>query len=1505
MFPSSSRVKLNRVALKDLVGVKLVPRRRRVPSALDDLTADAAETQNQVERRVVRSSSSSSGDDGPGVHKCVPQTEGPETEVTVAAAADCCGGTIKAKRRRQESRKEACHVETKQEGATTREYGKNTPPRPTGHAGSEGSLRRAVTPSCCVLCGDCKFVSPRKKTLGSNKGKRRTSMLDKDVEEVLGPRCDVMGAEICRDKKANLGCSITNGSLPSVPEWVNNSWNDTAKTDFSDQEETYSLASGDSQAVCSSYRSTVKENGLQEQPFGPRGKPTESDVDELESFTCQRVRPYCGKIQKISFSCARTYMAWPFYNTTRAGGTTACQAEIIHPSARTNNDSAMNGNPSGSPSRGTNDMIPNAPTEKGVGKNTEFTHCFTDAEEPPASPFSDVAAFSTPSQHGMESGINTGLVSSAPVNEPATDNSVSTLSPSALGLSDWEIATPVPSLFTHGGLSSLLATPPSVPLSLFPLLKVKGVELLEAHSASTSPMSSPKHFIRGVEKPLFHSEEAQMTSCCSSPPSSLVASYISDSFHSRESFLLLPQDNQWNYREILTERSPPHLKPYNMTNSISSSHMIKERGEEDTNTNEFLLPPLLSPVTSPHRHLRTRSLTWSHCCSKQEEDDDDEEEINASKPKILPGHDIPHVGEGDYQHEEKYLDRQQCEEIDGVSCKSLSLSSHCSAGGLNDGDDQTDCDDNKEQQGCRNSHKVPLAPILEAKLISSVSTQPSSSPSSDEGMSSSDEDEKLSPYEIMGSETDETKADAAGDTEPGILDELSAYELDILLVDVTQEDPELFENLPDKSLLKLGPTRVSEAPKSRPPRMDKASAKCNHRTPVFVNVHRGSPDIAEEKGSRPWRPQGSSNNPSNTGLASDKQSGNMVQSDVNNNHIGDGLERRNSPYNTPPLKTLRNGPWSTNPANTMDFRRQKSPAYCRKYFSESLSCGFKMCRFQHVPVEGDEKFCIERVSQFIKNTMCLQKAGAVFIGYYQNNPPGLYFSVPVFTSLLWALLKANMLSDVLSVLGVSLAYKIVPDHEFLLALFRVVREKGLMGFIHELMQLTLKMANEGLVLSMDWLECVKNSPELQHLLRPNSPTSVSANHNAPFPECLKLAHSIVEIELCTKQEDWRWMGKVFTYICQSSTHPNNVEQICGRIAIALLSESKDKLSLPFAAFAETVCPSEGEEPMIKSFLGRIGVSLMLRYHKTHQWAKGQRVVEVLCLSKISFSTLKGLFGNEDGASRCSLVTVATELFLLSGSVEGALNTLRENQWFLSSHSWPCEPADLDSRSHVLMRLAEKTSHRDTLEVLSNLPGIKESSDLINVSRHSPVFNSHLQVCVDRQILPVASDTVDFMFSKNLAVDQSVLHILLHKLGKQNLWLRAREVFRHSLSVGYYSSVSAPPGFMTLIVPCRLGEVELALTFEMFIAVNATAVLQLPENTTSCLSITLKRTQSGESEYLSAGSRLLSAACVPQPKLTVHYTAVNSSQEQVFTLDMSSARRWLRHNHLWASEVWTH
>ncbi|XP_067467521.1 protein TOPAZ1 isoform X3 [Thunnus thynnus] len=1616
MFPSSHRVKLNRVALKDVVGLKLAPRRRRVSKPLNNVTADSnKQEEKHVVSEIVSVKDNSSNEP---VQTFLTEQMAPENDPDTASR-DAGEKKCEPKRRNDFQSCKRKDTELKQEGPITRDIDRKVHPRLTGLAGSDEALRRAVRASGCSLCGDCKYISPQQKTLGkhTNKGECRTGMWDRDVEEDPGPGYDLMREEMHRDKRVKLGNSIEDGSLPFTSDLESVSCNDPAKT--RDKEKTCSGMSADSQSClelairsCRAFDSAVKDYCVLKKPCGEIGdlrktdaahmsserfcQKTELDTDELESLTCQRVRVY---FRKPNFSCARTYMSWPFSNSGQTlaahAGTTACPAEPIDPSTRDNTHFPISQNQPVSTSNRTNVMLPNAATvsstnqvshgneEKGedgarhgreedgergeghgnmssqslAGKNMEFVPLFR--KESLASPLTDIATLSTPS-HQWELGTETVSAPSLPANGPETDSSMSTPSPSELGLSDWETATlsPMSSRFPHGGLSSLSVTPSSLPPSSFLLNKVKGVELPDAHSTCASPTpssSSPKYIVKTIKDPLFCCEDTRMTSCSSS---SSAPPHNSDSLHSCDSFLLLPQEEQESDGGILTSRSPPKLEPYYYTSPCNHGVVGKERSLHNVSTeqcretdlNMLLLPPLLSPVTSPQWHSRTSFLSQRPCSSDEEEEEEEEMSKDTNRQKMFQGHHMPQIVNGN--SESCKNDLEHGVEFKGVSSHFKTLtddtqrvlqSSPSSDEDVDDGNEEenqneTDHEDD-EAQGSSKSEQVPSDPKIKEKITSGVLTESRSSPSSEEddggafngeGQPRSAREEGSSVSEIAGGERHKTKAEAAGDTQSYILDEFTAYEQDILLVNVIQDDPELFDKLPQKSVLKLGPTRVSEVPKIRPtgvvkmllPRTNEASVKSEQRlTAINIDFHRISPDIKEESESRPWRPQCSSTPfkmQSNSWPATEKQTKTMGQCDANNNHVNGGPQR-NQPIQTvnstlnhiPPFMTVRNGPWTTTPTNMTEFRRQKSNTYCRQYFSESLSCGFKMCRFQHVPVEGDEKFCVDTVTRFSKNPMCLQKAGAVFTGYYQSNPPGVYFSMPVLLSLLWALLKAGMVSDVFSVLSVSLAHKIVPGHEFLLALFNYVREKGLVGCVPELMQLTFKMATAGLVLSLDCFDCVKNTPEFQQTVHPNSPVSLSGNHklsvstSAPFPEYLNLAHAIVEIELCTKQEDWRRMGEVFKSICQSCQHPNQVEHISGRVAIALLSESKDKLSLPFAALAETVCQSEGEDSLIRSFLGRIGVSLMLRYHKTHQWARGRKVVEVLSLSKVNYSMLKGLFGNEDGASRCYLVTVATELFLLSGSVEGALNTLRENKWFLSSCLWPCEPADLESRSRVLMRLAEKTSHRDTLEVLRNLPGIKEPNDLVDISRYSPLFNSHLQVCMDRQILPVASDTVDFMLLKNLAVDQVVLQILLHKLGKQNLWLRAREVFRHSLSVGYYAGVSAPPGFMALIVPCRLGEVELALTFEMFITVNATVIVHLTETTTSCLSITLKRTQSCESEYLSAGSRLLSAACIPQPKLIVHYTAVNSSQEQVFTLDIPSARRWLRHNHLWANEVWTH
>lgn len=114
------------------------------------------------------------------------------------------------------------------------------------------------------------------------------------------------------------------------------------------------------------------------------------------------------------------------------------------------------------------------------------------------------------------------------------------------------------------------------------------------------------------------------------------------------------------------------------------------------------------------------------------------------------------------------------------------------------------------------------------------------------------------------------------------------------------------------------------------------------------------------------------------------------------------------------------------------------------------------------------------------------------------------------------------------------------------------------------------------------------------------------------------------------------MGDVFRSICQSNHRPNQMVHISGRIVIALLAESKDKLLLPYVAFAQTgsngrrnvnhlmnwlswfvffffpsVLKNKDENSLAWGLFGRIGVSLMLRYHKTHQWAKVNKPVAML------------------------------------------------------------------------------------------------------------------------------------------------------------------------------------------------------------------------------------------------------------------------------------------------------
>ncbi|XP_043995037.1 uncharacterized protein topaz1 isoform X2 [Gambusia affinis] len=1508
---------------------------------------------------------------------------------------------------------------TPSEPSSLAKFVQDTLVNPSELAGSEGYLRRSVGASLCIACGECKYISPRQRTLGKQKpknstpdsgpspamvkvygGKRAVETVEKIVvwinEYPKVTLCDIAATyDICshncgyilpddlknkkmhcfkRDMRAGFriwpscighnseqgGEAKNSTSSPSVQSGNSicqaeslteqhkhpqegtasefsktpskhfyNGWTDVdtttpaslLKSKHTEEDEIRTCVLDQYQLVdaglgsdpialeihrvkrmklgdgveCSRVCSTAsKENvvisGPDQNIFSPTeynvfqispvlfSENDEVNVDVPEFFTCQRVRPY---FRELRSSCARTYKSWPFPNSQprcKVGASaTACSETGSSQSSPI--DSVTKNSNLPSSSTGENHNMTNLRTAQQsvqFGKSVAHLHCRS-------------VPSSGPGQLGMEPDVGAG--STFLLNRLETNGSTSTTTThSVLSLCDWEESSALSNLSepSSSGLSATMFSPlPSTFLSR-KIQNNAGKTVEEPQLSSFGPVSF-----------------ALPNNSCQSLVSSIDFSC-----------------DQNNNDECLPMKSPPRLEPYDAS-PFKPKHLcnVPRQNYVDFDADGFLLPPELSPITSPYRHILgcTSFENLERLEDKEEVMNKDETPTDFYLAQVANGNTETSSISSEHSSKEMEGATSPSTPTDITAFKLLSSPSNTEVDGDEGVKETLDDSEKNVEDGKRSFKQGPFGPKVQATVGSNVPTEGSSSPSSfcEEHTEEEDEEEQCSSTEeelsSSNTEDDQREAEGTKEQESDVLDEFTAYEQDILLVDVVKEDPELFENLPEKSLLNLGPIRDTAAPKKKPIPPIKLSSKTTKSssvfdqkvTPVTVDFHDDCTEIAEEMESRPWRPRCSNMTTKNQNPYA--QSEHLGRSDRNSIKMDGSLES-NFGRLIHPHVTSRLGRCIKAPANLTDLRRQKSNEYCRQYFSESLSCGFKMCRFQHLPAEGDEKFCVDMVTKFAKNPACLQKAGAVFTGYYQNSPPGAYFSMPALLTLLWALLKAGMMSNVFSVLRVSLAHNIVPGHEFLLALFNYVRDKDLMSFVPELMQLTFKMAGVGLELSLDCIDNVKHSPMFQQAAHHNSHLALGGNHNSSActqsPEYLNLVHGIVEIELCAKQEDWKRMGEVYRSICQSSQHPNQVERISGRIAIALLSESKDKVLLPYAAFAETVRQNESKENLVKTFVGRIGVSLMLRYHKNRHWIKGRRVVEVMSALKVDYTTLKSLFGNEDGASRCCLITVATELFLLSGSVEGALNTLREHNWFMSSGLWPCEPTDLEARTNLLRRLAGKTSHRDTLEVLCNLPGVKEPSDLIDISRYSPLFTSHLQVCVERQILPVASDLLDFMLSKQLAVDHSLLQTLLEKLGRQNLWLRAREVFKHSLSAGYYPDVSAAPGLMALVVPCQLGEVELALALEMFVSFNASAILPLPDTATSSLSITLKRTQTCEGDYISAGNRLLSAACLPQPKLTVRYTAVNSSQEQLFRLDVPSARRWLRHNHLWASEMWT-
>ncbi|XP_055075173.2 protein TOPAZ1 isoform X4 [Misgurnus anguillicaudatus] len=825
------------------------------------------------------------------------------------------------------------------------------------------------------------------------------------------------------------------------------------------------------------------------------------------------------------------------------------------------------------------------------------------------------------------------------------------------------------------------------------------------------------------------------------------------------------------------------------------------------------------------------------------------------------------------------------------------------------------------KQGTQNAVTLEFSsnPQPSGKIQSRSSvTDSSSSADENEHDGSLSSDEHLVEYddaEILGSNDSTTgtppQSSQGCAVDNSFLDVSRAYEEDVLVLDVIQDDPELFGTIVTETM-KTPETLAEDSGEAGNVKTgnhckivwDLDTDSSSKSIPTATNVEMKN----AEDGSTVNEIQSCKAQPIQS-LQDPSALKPQAAIDLNNNQE---IKNSNNLYSIKTINTTRRLVMDmSNSGHGYTSALRTSSNYCKFYFNEHNVCHRSACWFLHMPKDGDEMFCMDRIQTFclVGIPPIVLRAVEVFMGYYSRCSPGVSFSLEIVRFLLSSLLNLGFLREFMDVINLLLTHKSPPPPEIVLSAFKHVRDRGLIDFVSELILLTSKVVEAGCVFSVDQCEVMQSHLQMMQVPRRQMDIFLSVKCRALATNPLTaqisdLAQAVVRVEMLKHQEDWLRLAHVFCDVCVGPHSNTELHRFYCCVTMALLKETKDKLTLSYEVFAESVCQQVPFDDMVKIVLGRIGVSLILRYHRTREWTKGVKLINVMFRLHIEFTTLKGLMGNEYKVSRCHLVTTATELFIYSGSIEGALKMLRADNWFVTSNVWPCDPPDIDYRKRVLTLLAGKTSHRDTFDILANLPGLKQPINGVQINGYTEMFNAHLRLCVMKQTLPVAADILDFMLTQGMVPETLQLQSLIHKLGKQNNWSRARALFKRARSAGYYSAVVCEMD--GLFLPCSLSEIEMTLAFEMFITFIKTN-LQAPTGSTQPLLITLKRQGDvedvTESVYLAAGCRLLSAALIPNPKLSIRYTAVNQRQEQLFLLDRGSAHKWLSQNEQWALEMW--
>ncbi|NWW01100.1 TOPZ1 protein, partial [Oreocharis arfaki] len=592
--------------------------------------------------------------------------------------------------------------------------------------------------------------------------------------------------------------------------------------------------------------------------------------------------------------------------------------------------------------------------------------------------------------------------------------------------------------------------------------------------------------------------------------------------------------------------------------------------------------------------------------------------------------------------------------------------------------------------------------------------------------------------------------------------------------------------------------------------------------------------------------------------------------------------------------------------------------YCRYYFMTSRGCERAKCWFCHVPGQGEEKICMAILRTYIsiKESGLLKRAVQIFVQYYKEVTPGVDFASEVLNDLLVSLLNNCLLQEVFQILNVIVQIKTLPAVDVLLKVFEHVASLNIRNAVPTLISTFCKLTDAGMFLELEHFDYIIKL--LQQLQVSSWEMSTVSNIKSRFKEryfektwIFDFNLAVAEIQHCKEKRDWAKLGTLYLNARTGCEHFDDLQKLFLSIAEILAKDSEtDRPGVPFCDFADAVMKNSRHNEADRLFIGRTGISVMYSYHKVLQWIKGRKVLDKLHELQIHFTLLKGLVGAARSASRCQIVNKAAEIFLHSGNLDGVTRILRESEWITDAPLWPCDKMDILNRHNLLCAVVHKylrkSLYRQAFEVLQNLPGLQKHSDIIDASQYSCLFNKLINACFENKNLGVSSSAVDFMLSKKIAIDFFLLRRLITALGRSSLWSKARTYYKNALSLGCYPDLQGNFYHKLLKIPSYLSEVEMLLTIEIFLVSNASDIQSL-RTTSQTLQIVLKRSEDqtvqNNSAYHVAVERLIQAARLSDPKLFLKHMTMNVNMEEVYSLEHSSALKWLQENMKWAEKVW--